>query len=304
MTLRRFLNAGLIAISLLAGVARAADPVVVASKADTEGAVLGSLIQLALEDAGIPTESRLGLGDTDTVRAALLEGEIDLYPEYTGNGARFFDMIGNPIWMNRAESYAFVREHDLAVNSIVWLEPADADNSWAISVRGDLAREQDLHTLADLARYLNDGGHFKLAASREFVESRSALPAFQWAYGFDLGPDQLEMLPGRDTASTMRAAASGEGGVNAAMAYGTDGGLKALDLRIMTDPQGVQPVYLPSATLRRDVLDDYPQIPAVLKPVFAALNQEVLQQLNEEVAIEAHDAHQVAERFLASLRSP
>lgn len=301
MRFRRYIVAILIAFGLLAGEAGAAEPVVVASKVDTEGAVLGNLIRLALERAGIPTENRLQLGDTGTVRGALLAGEIDIYPEYTGNGAVFFDMVDNPVWKNRERSYELVRERDLRENGIVWLEPADANNTWVICVRGDLARAQHLETLTDLARYLNDGGRFRLAASREFIESPNALPAFQWAYGFELGKDQLEVLQGGNTAATMRAASLGTDDVNGAMTYGTDGGLRALDLKVLADPQGVQPVYLPAPTLRRQVLDAYPQIPKVLNPVFAALKLEVLQELNGDVAVNGVDPQQVAERFLASL---
>ena len=61
----------------------------VASKIDTEGALLGQLVLQTLQAAGIPTENRLQLGATKIVRTALIAGEVDLYPEYTGNGAFF-----------------------------------------------------------------------------------------------------------------------------------------------------------------------------------------------------------------------
>lgn len=67
----------------------------VASKADTEGALLGSMIALVLEREGIPVETRLQLGPTQRVRKALLQGEIDIYPEYTGNGAFFMASKAN-----------------------------------------------------------------------------------------------------------------------------------------------------------------------------------------------------------------
>ncbi|MFC6670255.1 ABC transporter substrate-binding protein [Marinobacterium aestuariivivens] len=299
--IRTYLAAGLMALTLLAGGARAADPVVVSSKIDTEGSVLGNLILLTLEQAGIPVENRIQLGGTSIVRGALLAGEIDIYPEYTGNGAFFFDMADNPVWKSAAESYALVKERDLSENGIVWLTPANANNTWAMSVRGDLARAQGLESLEDLAGYLNNGGEFKFAASSEFIESPSALPAFQWAYGFELSSDQLVVLSGGNTAATIRAAALGTNGVNGAMAYGTDGGLAALDLKVLRDTQGVQPVYQPTPIVRQAVLETYPQIAEVLKPVFEALDLEVLQQLNGDVAVNGADPRQVAERFLATL---
>ena len=64
-------------------------PLVVSSKLDTEGALLGEMIALMLERQGVPVERRLQLGPTRIVRGAMLAGEVDLYPEYTGNGAFF-----------------------------------------------------------------------------------------------------------------------------------------------------------------------------------------------------------------------
>lgn len=289
--------ASLIAIST----AQAQEPVVVASKIDTEGSVLGQLILQRLAQGGIEVEDRLQLGGTSIVREALLAGEIDLYPEYTGNGAFFFDMTDSPVWNDAAEAYETVRERDAEANALVWLTPAEANNTWAISVRGELAREHGLESLEDLADYLDDGGEFKLAASAEFVESPQALPAFQSAYGFELGEEELLILSGGNTAATMRAAAQQTSGVNAAMTYGTDGGLQALDLVVMDDTLGVQPVYQPAPVVREAVLDQHPEIAELLDPVFQALDKETLQRLNGDVAVNGRAPDAVAAEFLETL---
>lgn len=281
-------------------VAHANEPVVVSSKIDTEGSVLGQLILQRLKSGGIEVEDRLQLGGTSIVREALLAGEIDLYPEYTGNGAFFFDMTDSDVWHNADDAYATVAERD-AENGLVWLTPAQANNTWAMSVRRDLADEHDLATLEDLAAYLDEGGEFKFAASAEFVESEQALPAFQQAYGFELSDDQLLVLSGGNTASTMRAAAQQTNGVNAAMTYGTDGGLGALGLVVLEDTLGVQPVYQPAPVVRDSVLDEHPQIESLLAPVFKALNLETLQSLNGDVAVNGRDPRQVAADFLDGL---
>lgn len=283
-------------------VAQADDsPVVVASKIDTEGSVLGQLILQRLENGGIEVENRLQLGTTSIVREALTAGEIDLYPEYTGNGAFFFDMTHRPVWKDAERAYQMVKAEDRERNGLVWLTPAEANNTWAISVRGEVAREHDLASLEDLADYLDGGGDFKLAASAEFVESLQALPAFQEAYGFDLSEDQLLVLSGGNTAATMRAAAQQTSGVNAAMTYGTDGGLKALDLVVMDDTLGVQPVYQPAPVVRESVLEAHPEIETLLAPVFEALDRDTLQRLNGDVAVKGLDPAQVASDFLDSL---
>jgi len=301
-------STGLVLAALLAltwpGLAAAQPqaPVRVASKIDTEGSLLGQLIIRTLEAHGIKTQNRLQLGNTKIVRTALVAGEIDLYPEYTGNGAFFFADEKNPAWKNHAAGHARVKALDAERNQLAWLQPSPANNTWAIAVRQDLARKHKLGSLADLGKYLGAGGQLKLAASAEFVERPDALPAFQSAYGFKLRQDQLLILAGGDTAVTIKAAAEQTSGVNAAMAYGTDGPVAALGLVILDDPQGVQPVYAPAPVVRADVLARQPTIATVLAPVFRSLDTPTLQQLNAKIALEGQDARQVAETYLKAKR--
>ena len=280
--------------------AQAQAPVRVASKIDTEGSLLGQLIIRTLEANGIKTENKLQLGNTKIVRTALLAGEIDIYPEYTGNGAFFLTDEKNPAWKSAQAGYNRVKLLDFERNRLIWLQPAPANNTWAIAVRHDLAASQKLTTLADLGKYVAGGGKLKLAASAEFVERPDALPAFQAAYGFKLRQDQLLTLAGGDTAVTIKAAAEQTSGVNAAMAYGTDGPVAALGLLILDDPLGVQPVYAPAPVVRVEVLDRQPKIASVLGPVFKALDGPTLQRLNAQIALEGQDARKVAEAFLKS----
>ena len=266
-----------VSLGLLSGAAHAAPakPVVVASKIDTEGAVLGNMIALLLENAGIEVTRKIQPGPTKIVRTALLAGEIDIYPEYTGNAGFFLSMDADPLWKDANTAYEKARALD-APNNLVWLKPAPADNTWGIAVRGDV----------------------KLAGSAEFVESPAALPAFQQAYGFKLTGDQLLVLSGGDTTATIKAAAEGTSGVNSAMVYGTDGAIAALNMKVMQDTKHVQPVYQPAPVVRAGVLTDYPQIPEILAPAFAGLTLEVLQELNAKVQLEGQDAKSVAQGYL------
>ncbi|WP_119393211.1 glycine betaine ABC transporter substrate-binding protein OsmF [Salinibius halmophilus] len=284
----------------VASLAFAKDPVVVGSKIDTEGSVLGQIILQTLSANDIEVVDRIQLGATNIVRQAIITGEIDIYPEYTGNGAFFFDQADSPVWKNAEAGYERVAELDLAANNVVWLSPAPANNTWAMSVRADLASANNLQTMEDLARFINDGGDFKFAASAEFVESPAALPAFQTEYGFELTSDQLLVLSGGNTAATMRAAALATDGVNGAMTYGTDGGIAALGLVVLEDTMGAQPVYLPAPVVRAETLAAYPELPDLLASVFAGLTKEVLQDLNSQVQVEGRPASEVAAQYLSS----
>ena len=272
----------------------------VGSKIDTEGSLLGNLMMLVLEANGIKTENRLQLGTTAIVRTALVTAEIDLCPEYTGNGAFFLADERNPAWKDARAGYERVRTLDLARNNLVWLQPAPANNAWAIAIRKDVAGPGQLKTMDDFGRWVSSGGKVKLAASAEFVERPDALPALQAVYGFKLRQDQLVILAGGDTAATIKAAAEHTSDVNAAMAYGTDGPLAALGLVVLEDTKGVQPVYAPAPVIRSETLSRQPTIAALLAPVMRSLDGPTLQRLNAQILLDGQDARTVAETFLRS----
>ncbi|MGH6640043.1 MAG: glycine betaine ABC transporter substrate-binding protein OsmF [Polaromonas sp.] len=273
-------------------------PVRVSSKIDTEGSLLGNMMIQVLEANGIKTENKVQLGTTKIMRGAITAGEIDLYPEYTGNGAFFFSDEKNPAWKNAKAGYELVKKLDADKNKVVWLEPAPANNTWAIALRKDVAAKNKIRSLADLGPWLSSGGKFKLAASAEFVERTDALPAFQTAYGFKLTQDQLLTLAGGDTTVTIKAAAEQTSGVNAAMAYGTDGAIAALGLVVLDDPKGIQPIYAPAPLVRAETLAKYPKIKDMLAPVFKTLDGPTLQTLNAKIAVEGQDAKKVSADYL------
>ncbi|GHA98536.1 glycine betaine ABC transporter substrate-binding protein OsmF [Modicisalibacter luteus] len=278
--------------------AMAADPIRVASKIDTEGALLGNMLIELLRDAGYEVEDKLQLGPTNIVRTALLEDQIDLYPEYTGNGAFFTGNTDDPAWKDAQAGYEKIRQWDRDNNDLIWLSPAPANNTWAIAVRNDVAEENNLQTMEDFGKWVSQGGDVKLAGSAEFVESEAALPSFQQAYDFQLDQEQLLVLSGGNTAATIRAAAEGTSGTNAAMVYGTDGAIKPAGLRVMDDTQGVQMVYEPAPVIRQQTLQANPGIEGLFAPVFESLDRETLQELNSRIQVEGQPARQVAQDYL------
>ena len=277
-------------------------PVTVGSKIDTEGSVLAQIIRLMLESNDFEVEDRSGFGTTSVVREALLAGEIDLYPEYTGTALTFFseDQLPEGVATDAEELYNTVKELDAEQNDITWLGRSPANNTWAIAVPQSLAEENNLSTIGDLATYINEGGEFKLAASQEFVDRDDALKAFEATYGFDVTDDQLVILAGGNTTQTETAAAQGTDGVNAAMAYGTDGAIGALDLVALTDPEGAVAIYQPAPTVRGSVAEEYPELADILNPVFDTLDEATLSDLNGRVAVDGESPEAVAEDFLTS----
>ncbi len=279
--------------------ATAKGPITVGSKIDTEGGLLGQMIILMLRANGFSVTDKTQFGPTNIVRSAIISGEIDMYPEYTGNGAFFFNEADSPVWSNAQQGYDEVKRLDLQKNNIVWLTPAPANNTWCIAVTKALADQQNLKTLDDFAGYVNRGGTVKLIGSEEFITSPAALPAFEKAYSFTLTQAQLVSVSSGDTSQTEKAASLGTDSVNAAMAYGTDGGISAFNLVVLTDPRGAQPVYEPAPIIRGAVFDRYPEIGTILAPVFQSLDLVTLQTLNGRIAVNGEAAADVARSYLA-----
>jgi len=275
-------------------------PITIGSKIDTEGAVLCNMVGLLLEANNFKVNNKCSTGTTDVVRKALTSGEIDLYPEYTSTALALFfkDQKLDPALTKDAKGgYAKAKELD-ARNNIVWLAAAPANNTWAIAVPKALAEKEGLKTIADFAKYVNAGKTVKLIGSQEFVDRDDALKAFENVYGFKLKPDQLVILPGGNTTQTEQAAARGTNGVNAAMAYGTDGGIAALGLVALTDPRGAVAVYQPAITVRKEVYDKYPELSRIIDPVFGVLDEATLSALNADVAVNGKNPKDVAMAFL------
>ena len=94
----------------------------------------------------MPTASRRRTGSssarTPVVRKAITAGEIDIYPEYTGNAAFFFNKADDPVWKDAAKGFDMAKKLDYDANKIVWLDPAPANNTWAIAMRKDVGRCQ------------------------------------------------------------------------------------------------------------------------------------------------------------------
>ena len=280
--------------------------VVVSSKLSTESAMIGQMIRLLLEANGIATVDRMTLGGTPIMRRAIMAGMIDLYVEYTGNAAFFFNVAADPAWKDLQRGYALGSRLDFEAHRIVWLTPANASNTWALAVRSDVARPNGLKTMSDFGRWVSGGGQVVLACSAEFVNS-ATLRSLENTYGFTLQPEQLIVLAGGDTSATIRAAAERTNGTNTAMVYGTDGAVVASGLEVLDDDRHDQPVYAPVPIVREAVLSAHPEIASLVKPLMESFDEETLRALNARVQIDGEPPVSVAEAYLKSkglLRPP
>lgn len=275
-------------------------PVTIATMLDSEGSILGQIILQVLSANGIETIDRINFGTPDILRAALENGEVDLVVDYTGSGQYYHpeDAIDTSIWNDPVKGYEFTAELDYEKNNIVWLTPSPANNTESIAVRREFSETNNITDMIQLAAYINAGNEFKLIAASSFVENPMGLLGYEEAYGFKLTNNQIIALSSGNTTEMLKALAEKTNGVNASLVYGTDGALDKLDLVVLEDPKHIPPVYLPAPVIRKEVLDMYPEIEMLLKPIFESLTLEVLQNLNAQVAYDGKDASDVARIYL------
>lgn len=274
------------------------DPISIGSFIDTEGGILGNMILLSLEDEGYEIEDKVQFGTPDIQRNALLQGELDMGVDYTGNGQFYNEGSDEEIWRDREKGYENIKEYDETENSLVWLKPANANNTEALAVKREFADENEIKSMEDFAKYVNDGGEIKFITSQLFAEKEAGLLGLENAYGFKITPDQMILLPHGNTAETIKALADGTDGVNVALAYATDGSLADLNLMIIDDPMSIPPVYEPSAIIRKEVLDKYPEVKEAVEEVFSLLTKENLQEMNKKVIVDGLSPKDVAKEFL------
>lgn len=274
------------------------DPIVLGSFVDTEGGILGNMLLLSLEDEGYTITDNVQFGTEDVHRNALLEGELDIGIDYTANGQFYTEGVDEEVWRDSVEGYETIKEYDKEENGLIWLEPAEANNTEMLAVKEEFADEHNLETLEDFASYVNDGGEVKFITSQLFAEKQLGLLGMEEAYGFELDSDQLIMLPHGNTAEMITALENETDGVNVSLVYGTDGSLSELDLNVLEDPLSIPPVFEPSAIVQEEVLEEYPEIEGIIEKVFATLDLETLQEMNKKVIVDGLSAKDVAREHL------
>ncbi|MPZ27911.1 MAG: glycine/betaine ABC transporter substrate-binding protein [Micromonosporaceae bacterium] len=271
------------------------DSISVGSKEFNEQLLLGQIAIVALEDAGFDVSDETGIQGTNNVRASLESGEIDLYWEYTGTG--WNEILGHEVAdasTDPAELAEAVAAEDLA-NGIVWLDRAEANNTYAIAAATDTATALGITTMSDYAELANqDPDAASLCAAEEFLDRVDGWPAVESTYGFEL-PDgavsEMELnviytrLPQADPC-------------NFGEVFATDGRIGGNDLVVIEDDQSVFVAYNISMTVREDVLEEFPEIAEVMNPILALLTNEKMLELNTRVDVATEDPEDVARDFL------
>lgn len=270
--------------------------ITVGSKDFDEQLVLGNITKLVLENAGADVTDQINLGGTDAARAALTSGKIDTYWEYNGTAWISFFKHTKPI-PDRVKQYEAVRDQDLKENKLVWLAPAEFNNTYGLAFPADAADKLGNPTkISDLGDLIsNDPGNASVCVESEFASRDDGLPGMEKAYGFKFPSNQITVL---DTALVYTAAAK-QDPCSFGEVFTSDGRISALDLTVLEDDKGFFPLYNPSPVFTKDVYDKYgDELDALFDPISAALTQDAINTMNEDVSVNLMQPDKVAEDWL------
>ncbi|MFG2004607.1 glycine betaine ABC transporter substrate-binding protein [Spirillospora sp. NPDC048911] len=268
----------------------------VGSKEFTEQLVLCQITSLALRSAGATVREKCGLQGSNTTRAALTSGSIDMYWEYTGTAWINYLKNTKPI-DDPARQYQEAAQQDLSKNKVKWLAPAPANDTYAIGVKTTAAQELGIKNLSDYARLAkSDPAKASMCVASEFAGRDDGWPGLQKAYGFTLPKSSLATL----AEGAIYNAISKRNPCTFGEVTTTDGRIKALALTPIVDDKKFFPIYNPALTVRASVYQEHTAIEKIINPVAAAITDPVLQELNGEVDVNGKEPVKVAEAWLQS----
>lgn len=277
--------AGLIAL-LLAGCSHER-PVVVGSKNFTEQIVLGEIVAQHLERRGIAVDRKLNLGGTLLAHQALASGSIDLYPEYTGTALTAILKASSGTEPEAA--FRHVEAEYRKRWGLRWLAPLGFSNTFAMAVRGEVARAGHLATISDAAKRR---AGWTLGVGYEFVQRPDGLPGLLKTYGLRVQGSPVTMDLG------LLYQALGKGRVEMIAANSTDGLLSVLDVAVLRDDKHYFPPYECALVVRDAALRRLPELGPALAELSGKIPDSVMRRLNFAVDGKRQPARDVAAQFL------
>ncbi|MEV5026853.1 glycine betaine ABC transporter substrate-binding protein [Paenibacillus sp. LPE1-1-1.1] len=280
-------------VAILAGIVAKGNPfgsdsIVVGGKNFTEQDILTHMMATLIEQkTDLKVVRKPFLGGSQVTHNALIKGNIDIYPEYTGTGWTSV-LKEQPIGGKPEETYRRVKEAYEQKFNITWLKPIGFNNTYTLAMKRERAEQEKIETLSDLAK---KSQLFTLGATHEFLERPDGYPGLQQAYGM-----KFKEVKGLDPGLTYSAVK--EGTTDANDAFSTDGRIEAFNLKIIKDDKQYFPPYYAVPIIRLETLQAHPELEEVLNLLAGKIDDRMMSVLNGKVDLEGQQARVVAEQWL------
>ena len=266
---------------------RGGETVVVGSKNFTEQIVLAELFAQQIEaHSALRVTRKLNLGGTFICHDALVAGKIDLYPEYTGTALTA--ILNDPLQKDPAEVLRRVQEEYRARFRVEVMAPLGFNNTFAMVVRGDDAKNLRLRTISDVAPY---APKWRAGFGYEFMERPDGYRGWAEAYGlhFASAPKIL------DLGLLYRALEDKQ--VDLVAGNSTDGTIESLHLAVLEDDRHYFPPYQAVPLVRLATLEKHPEIRAAISMLAGKVSEDEMRHMNYAVDGEHQDPAAVVRQF-------
>jgi osmoprotectant transport system substrate-binding protein len=246
----------------------------VGGKLDIEAQLLTKMYVLLLRHAGFQVIEKAQLGGNDVVHAAILSGEIDLYPEFT---ATALARLGLNTTHDPQQDYQNVKSGYENIYRITWLDVASLDDTYGICTLKSWAKQFHVSSISDLAPITSK---LTIATPPDGQKDPNVLHGLKPTYGITFGG--VIVLNGKDAEeATFKAVQQGQAQLN--ICYTTSSLILKDNFVLLKDDKNSFPIYNPSPIVRDDTLKKAPQIAMVLNKLAPELTTDVSTMLQGEV---------------------
>ncbi len=258
--------------------------VVVGSKLDPDGQLLGEMYILLLQNQGFTVTPKLALGQTPVLFNAIKSGAIDIYPEFTGTAATNLNLAPS---QNAQQVYSQVKSAYESQYKITWLDAAyGLNDSYGICTSQSVSQKDNLTSLDQLTAM---GSSLTIASPQDGISS--AVNPVQTGYGFTFkSVTQISEPLGFEAVK--------QGSADLNVCYTTDPAIVVNNFVVLKDSKGVFPIYNPAPLVRDSVLSKSPSIATTLNALAPKLTTSAQVGLIKQVAIDHQSVKQVAQTWL------
>ncbi len=277
-----------IGLVLLSGCESRKDTIHIATKPMSEQFILGEMLALLIEensDLHVKITKGVG-GGTSNIHPAMVKGDFDLYPEYTGTGWLVIlkkDTLLPPDQLFSELQKEYSREYGLK-----WVAPYGFNNAYSLAVSNEMAKKYNLKTFSDLALYPD---LFTFGAEYDFYEINDGYADLCAYYN-------LKFKKNLDMDIGLKYEAMKSGKIDVINIFTTDGQLSHANLTILKDDKHFFPSYYCATIVREETLKEHPELERILEKMNGILTDQEMANMNYKVDIEHRTEREVAVEFL------
>lgn len=290
--MKKYMKNGLLALFiglvLLSGCESKKDTIHIATKPMSEQFILGEMLALLIEensDLHVKITKGVG-GGTSNIHPAMIKGDFDLYPEYTGTGWLVIlkkDTLLPPDQLFSELQKEYSREYGLK-----WVAPYGFNNAYSLAVSNEMAKKYNLKTFSDLALYPD---LFTFGAEYDFYEINDGYADLCAYYN-------LKFKKNLDMDIGLKYEAMRSGKIDVINIFTTDGQLSHANLTILKDDKHFFPSYYCATIVREETLKEHPELERILEKMNGILTDQEMADMNYNVDVEHRTEREVAVEFL------